>query len=190
MNTIQDLAKEAGLTTQAVYKRLKTNPDMMAGLQYEKQGATKVYTDDSYRILRGMFINQVTNQPTEQETEQELPTEAHKLQDEVNSLQTEVARLEKECGQMREQLARAEAEAAAARELVEVYKKSAEEAKETIKELMRHEEEMIQTVHAAQVLQMAAQKPTIIQKIRAALTGGEVKPVVASQEGHKKAKKK
>lgn len=171
MNTIQDLAKELGITTEAIRKKLRNNPEVLAQLAFEKQGTKKVYTDESYRMVRELFANQSTT----------TTAEVAIMKEAQHQLSNEVERLQSVCKQMQERAESAEREAAAAQELAAVYKKAAEEAGETIKQLMRQQEQMIQAVHAAQVLQMAAQKPTIMQRIKARLTGGDKPRTVEAQ---------
>ena len=107
---VKEFAESQGITTQAVYQRLR-NKAKKAGKQLSDyvSGDTSEITEEGYRILQSLYKQPVKQKESKRTVDsdrvKELTTENEKLNLLVNNLQTRLADKEKEISRLEETVA-------------------------------------------------------------------------------------
>ena len=169
MKTLEQIANAAGVTKAAIYKRFQSYGLSVNQLKAEKQGKSKVYSDDIEQLIILMF-------KPDGIVENSVDTSGNTSNAEIKELQglAEKLEVEKKAAEEGKQAAVDRAEKAEAR---------AERAEAQIDKLLEQVDKLTDAIRAAEVMQAALsqanpalpkpEKQGLFKRLRAAFNGGK-----------------
>ena len=151
MRTLEQIAEAAGVTKAAIYKRFQSYGLSFNQIKAEKQGRTKLYDDNVYRLIILMFQPDAENGKVESSVENKVTDRGVETQD----FQGFAANLEVEIKAANELKDKAEARAAAAEEKAAAEAARAERAEAQAEVLLQQVDKLTDAIRAAEAVQAA-----------------------------------
>jgi len=148
LRTLEQIAEEVGVTKAAIYKRFQSYGLSFNQIKAEKQGRTKVYDDNVFRLIQLMF------QP-EPKVESSVENKVNFGEAETQENQGLEASLEVERKALYELKVKAEARADAAEEKAAAEAARAERAEARAEVLLQQVDKLTDAIRAAEAVQAA-----------------------------------
>lgn len=170
MKTLEQIAEAAGVTKAAIYKRFQSYGLTFNQVKAEKQGRTKVYSEDVERLIILMFQPEAKVESLVENKVTEHEAKIQELQGTAANLQVE----NKAANQLKEAAEKAAAAAEARAERAEAQNEALLQQIDKLTDAIRAAE----AVQAAQMAKLAAPPPEekkggLFERLRRRLKGGK-----------------